>query len=181
MFDFFRFKDACSAFTNKLRGIEDRFWMHSDIEVTVRDKDGNIKSHSLQKNLRTNGGADFWNTQLFSTAPNAGTKTANYMALTQDTASELATDTTLASEENAGDGLQRTGQLTVSHSAGAASSSFSNTFTYTGSTSKAIAKVGLFNDTHANGGTLVLEKKLTSTGTVNANGDTITITWTINF
>lgn len=178
--DIFKFKDAVGAFTRALRGVSDGFKMHSDVEVTVRDKNGNIKSHSIQKNLRTNGGADFWNTQLFSTAPNAGTKTANYLAITTDATAASATDTTLASEETT-NGLARTGQLTVSHSASASSSSFSNTFTYTGSSSKAIAKVGLFNDTHANGGTLVLETVLASTGTVNANGDTITITWTINY
>ncbi|VVB52213.1 Uncharacterised protein [uncultured archaeon] len=181
MFDKFHFFEACSAFTRKLRGVEDSFRMHSTVEVTVRDKNGKVKSHSVQKNLRTNGGADFWNTQLFAVSGiNGQAKTAGYMAITTDATAAAATDTTLASEETT-NGLARTAQLTPTHSAGATSSVFSNTFTYTGSSSKVIAKVGLFNDTHANGGTLVLETVLASTATVNANGDTITITWTINY
>jgi hypothetical protein len=155
--------------------------MHSDVEVTVRDKDGNIKSRSIQKNLRTNGGADFWNTQLFSTSPNAGTKTANYMAVTTDTTAASVTDTILAGEETANNGLRRTGQLVVSHSAGQSASTFTNTFTYIGLTSKLIEKIGLFNDTYANGGTLVLETNLNPPSAVHVSGDTFEIIWTINF
>lgn len=181
MFDTFHFKEAIAAVSRKLRGINDNFHMHSDVEVTVRGRDGRVKSHSLQKNLRTNGGADFWNTQLFGVSGiNGQAKTAGYMAITTDATAAAATDTVLASEETT-NGLARTAQLTPTHGAGATSSVFTNTYTYTGSSSKVIAKIGLFNDTHANGGTLVLETVLASTGTVNANGDTITITWTINY
>lgn len=180
-FEIFKLREACQSFVNKLRTTEEVFHMHSDVEVIVRDKSGNLKSHSIQKNLRTNGGADFWNTQLFGASGiNGQAKTAGYMAITTNATAASATDTTLTSEETT-NGLARTAQLTPTHSAGATSSVFTNTFTYTGGSSKAIAKVGLFNDTFANGGTLVLETVLASTGTVNANGDTITITWTINY
>ncbi len=181
MLDNFRFGEKISAFIRRFRGLDDNFRMHSDVEVTVRDCFGNIKSHSVQKNLRTNGGANFWNQQLFGVSGIQGqTNTASYMAITTDGTAAGATDTTLASEETT-NGLARTGQLTVTHTSNATSSVFTNTFIYGGSSPKVIAKVGLFNDTHANVGTLVLETVLASTATVNTNGDTITITWTINF
>src|SRR4051812_37774023 len=178
--DRFHFKDLIGAVTRKLRVAEDHFGIHSDVHVIVRDKFGNVKSESFQHNLRTNAGANYWNTQLFSTSPQASARTANRMAITTDAAIAAVTDTTLATEETA-NGLGRTGQLTVSHSNNATTSTFTNTFTYTGSSSKVIAKVGLFDDTFGNGGNLVLETVLSSTATVNANGDAITITWSINF
>jgi hypothetical protein len=179
MIDSFDFYDRVLSCVGLQRQTSDSFCLHSDIEVTVRDKYGSLKSHSFQHNLRTNGGADFWNTQLFGTSGiNGQTATAGYMALTTDATAPAATDTTLTSEETT-NGLARSAQLTPTHSAGATSSVFTKTFTYTGSTSKVIAKVGLFNASSA--GTMVLETLLSSTGTVNANGDTITITWTINY
>lgn len=180
MFDFLRLREGVKAFTTKMRGIDDSFHVHSDVEVTVRDKFGNVKSHSVQKNLRTNVGADFWSQQLFGTGSPSATLLATRMAITTDATAAGATDTTLASEETT-NGLARTGALTPTHSSGTGASVFSNTFTYTGGSSKVIAKAGLFTDTHANGGTLVLETLLASTATVNTSGDTITITWTVNF
>lgn len=175
MFDFFRVKEVAGAVTRKVRGAQDRVHFRSDILVVVRDKDGNEKSRSFQHNLRTNAGADFWDAQLFKVA--AAGATANFIALTTDATAPAATDTTLTSEETL-NGLARA-QATDAHTAAASSSQLSKTFTYTGSTSKVIAKVGLFNA--ASAGTLALETLLASTATVNANGDTITITWTINY
>lgn len=54
------------------------------------------------------------------------------------------------------------------------------TWTYTGSSSVAIAKACLFNTKAAAGTLLVLETLTSATATVNANGDTIQLTWTIN-
>src|SRR6266403_3864537 len=171
MFDFFRFKEAVKAFTNKIRGVEEKFKFSSDILVEIHDKDGNLKHRSFQKNLRTNVGADFWDQQLFKVG--AAAATANFIGLTTDATAPAAGDTTLASEETT-NGLGRA-QAADAHTGSASSSVLSKTFTYTGSSSKVIAKVGLFNA--ASSGTLVLETLLTSTGTVNSNGDTITVTW----
>lgn len=175
MFDIFKLKEACSAFTSKLRGVEEHFQFHSDILIEIRDKDGNLKHRSEQKNLRTSVGADFWDTQLFKVGA-AGT-TANFIALTTDATAPASGDTTLTSEETT-NGLARA-QAADAHTGGTSTSVLTKTFTYTGSSSKVIAKVGLF--TAISSGILVLETLLTSTGTVNANGDTITVTWTINF
>lgn len=175
MFDNFRLVDAAKAFSRAFRGVEEWLQFHSDITLEIRDKDGNLKHRSQQKNLRTNAGADFWDQQLFKVGT-AGA-TANFIALTTDATAPAAGDTTLASEETL-NGLARA-QAADAHTAGAASSTLSKTFTYTGSTSKTIAKLGLFNA--ASAGTLALETLLASTGTVNANGDTISISWTVNF
>lgn len=175
MLDSYQVSEAAGLVTGKKRQSLDNFIMYSDVEFTIRDKFGNQKHYSFQHNLRTNAGADFWNTQLFSTSP--GTAGANYIALTTDTVAPAAADTTLTSELTT-NGLGRA-QATVTHTAAASSTQLSHTWTYTGSTSVVIAKVGLFNA--ATVGTMVLETLLTTTGTVSANGDTITVTWTINF
>jgi hypothetical protein len=179
--DFIHVFEKALAGVGLRRGSEDRVTFRNTVEVVVRDKFGNVKSRSVTHNLKTNAGNDFLNKQMFGTSGIFGqANTAGYLALTTDSTAPAAGDTTLASEETT-NGLQRTAQLTPTHSAGANSTVFTNTFTYTGSSSKVIAKVGLFNDTHANGGQLVFETLLATTGTVNTNGDTITVTWTISY
>lgn len=181
MLDKLKLTELVGSFTRKLRQPHDDlrpFCTTKSVEVIVTDKDGNVKHRSVTtKNLRVNGGADFWNAQLFATTPAAGSQ-ANYIALTTDTAPPAAGDTTLTAEETT-NGLARA-QGTVTHTAAASSTLISKTFTYSGSTSKTIAKVGLFNQL-ALGGTLVLETLLASTATVNTNGDQITINWTVQF
>jgi hypothetical protein len=54
-----------------------------------------------------------------------------------------------------------------------------HTWTYTGSTSVTIAKAVLCNSLAAAGSLLVLETLLSSTATVNANGDTCELTWQV--
>jgi|SRR5579872_6151933 len=55
----------------------------------------------------------------------------------------------------------------------------SKVFTYTGSSSVAIAKVVMCNSLAAAGSLLFLESLLPAVGTVAQNGDTITINWTV--
>lgn len=182
MRDRLNFKDMIAAIARKARAAHDVMpGIRSDVLIIVRDKDGKEKSRSFQHNLRTNAGADFWNTQLFSTAPAA--KGAGFMALSTGTTA-TATDTTLPSEIITGTTLVRTTALTPTHTAASGQSQFTHTFTYDGTTPAppvVVGLLGLFNDTHANGGTLALETALSPTATVNANGDTIAITWTINY
>lgn len=175
MYDHFRVEESVGSSTGFRRSAEDHHGVYSDVEVTVRDAAGNIKSRSVQHNLRTNVGADFWHTQLFSLAP--GGAGANYIAMTTDATAAAAADTVLATEETT-NGLQRA-QAGLSHAGSATSTILSKTFTYTGGVSKVIAKVGLFNAAAV--GTMVLETLLSSTATVNTNGDQITISWTVNF
>lgn len=171
----FKLSELIGACARKLRFVEDHYGIHSDVTVIVKDKDGLVKFHSFQHNLRTNVGADFWNTQLFSTSA-AGSQ-ANYIAMTTDTGAAAAGDTTLTSEETL-NGLARA-QGTVNHTGSATTTTITKTFTYTGSSLKTIHRLGLF--TAVSSGTLVLETVLNADASVNANGDTIAITWTINY
>lgn len=171
--------DIASITTSKKRGMSDRFGIWSDVEVIVRDKYGKLKFYSFQHNLRTNVGADFWNTQLFSTSVAAGNQ-ANWVGITADSVAPAATDTSLASEQTA-NGLARA-QGTVTHTTGATSTVISHTWTYSGSTPVTIAKAGLFTAAGPPvAGTMVLETLLSSTATVNTNGDQITLNWTVNY
>ena len=175
MSDTYTFSEQIGAGVAIARPTVDGFPIKNVVEAIFRDRHGNITGQSKVFNLRTNVGADFWDAQLFKVA--AAGATANFIALTTDVTAPAATDTTLTSEI-ATNGLARA-QAADAHTAGTASSTLSKTFTYTGSSPVTVAKVGLFNASSA--GTLVLETLLGSTGTVSANGDTITISWTVNF
>lgn len=125
--------------------------------------------------MRTNVGADFWDSQLFA-AVVAGTQ-ANYIGITTDTTPPAATDVVLAGEETT-NGLARL-QASVFHTLGTNVAVLSSTFTYIGNISKTIAKAGLF--TAVSGGTLVLETLLVPTTTVSINGDQIVVQWNITY
>jgi hypothetical protein len=178
MEDSFKHSESIGAHTKKLRRAEDSFAVYSDIEVIVRDHAGRIKHHSWTHNIRTNVGIDFWNTQLFATGA-AGSQ-ANWMGITTDNTTPVATDTSLASEETA-NGLARA-QATVTHTSGQTSTVLSHTWTYSGSVTKVIAKAALFTAAGPPvAGSMCLESLLSSTATVNSNGDQVTINWTVNY
>ncbi len=106
---------------------------------------------------------------------------ARHLALTADTTqtiTEGTANTTLAGELT-GAGLARIAAA-FGYTDGTTSYTLSNTWTYTGTTSITIARVGTFN---APGpppaGTCVFITALSSTATVNANGDQLTVTLTV--
>lgn len=137
--------------------------------------------------MKTNAGHDF---QAFVMA-NAGTGAtgtvgtgtyapANFIALTANATAPAATSTTLTGEiATAGGGLVRAQATTISHTAGANTYALSRTFTANGSDALpvTIAKIGILNA--ATGGTLVFETALTTTATLSASGDQLTITETV--
>lgn len=122
-------------------------------------------------NLRTTVGGDWQASVMGNTA--APPATANYIALSNDVGAPAAGDTTLASEI-AANGLSRA-QGTYAHTNGTASYTIQKVFTATGT--QASQKAALFNASSV--GTLVFENTYTPV-TVN-NGDTLTVTWTINY
>jgi hypothetical protein len=89
------------------------------------------------------------------------------------------TDTTCfnGNEYSSGNGMNR---ALGTYQAGSQVSPYShiikNTFTYAGSSPLTITGVCMFNA--ATGGTLFAEDALSSTATVSASGDQLTITWT---
>lgn len=121
-------------------------------------------------NLRTNAGADAQASQMGNTATQAAS--CNWIALTNDATAPGATDTTLTSEI-ATNGLSRA-QGTYAHTNGTAVFTVAKTFNATGT--QASQKSGLFNASTS--GTLCFENTYSAV-TVN-NGDTLTVTWTIN-
>lgn len=171
----FPMSESVESHSGKLRKVQSSFHESSEVELTIRDIDGNIKSVSKGHNLRTNVGANFWSTQLFgfTGSPNV----AKYVGMTVDNTAPALTDTTLTGEETSG-GLARA-MATSSHTLGATTTVLSYTFVYTGSTLKSIAKVGLFDASSS--GNLVLETLLNTPGSVTSPGDVIAIVWTINY
>lgn len=102
---------------------------------------------------------------------------AQFMAITTDTGSPSATDTTLASEETA-NGLARA-YATYAHTTAATSSTLTKTFTYTGSTSKTLHKIGIFQG--VTGSVMLFETVLSADAIVATNGDQVTVTETVSF
>lgn len=125
--------------------------------------------HHEDHNLITNAGKDFIAAQIGSTSP--GANGANYIALTNTAITPAAGDTTLSGEITL-NGLARA-QGAYSHTGGTNTYTESKTFTATASQSAQAA--GLF--TASSAGTMMAENTFTSVSL--ANGDQLTITWTI--
>jgi hypothetical protein len=149
-------------------------WRHcqkyADPAECAKDPSTLFKSE-LTHNLRTNAGADAQASQMGNTATQAAS--CNYIALTNDSGAPAATDTTVASEI-AANGLSRA-QGTYAHTTGTAVFTVQKVFSATGT--QASQKTGLLNASSS--GTLCFEAAYTAV-TVN-NGDTLTVTWTINY
>ncbi len=104
---------------------------------------------------------------------------ADYIALTANNSAPNASDTSLTAEiATASGGLIRA-QATYAHTGGAATLTLTKTFTANGNDilPKTIAKVGIFNASSS--GTLAWETLLSSTATLSAVGDALTVTETI--
>jgi hypothetical protein len=141
---------------------------HGYVVVSVL-RNGLEVYHHEDHNLITTAGKDFIAAQIGSTSP--GTNGANYIALTNTAVTPAAGDTTL-SGEIALNGLSRAAG-TYAHTAGASTFTVSKTFTATASQSAQAA--GLF--TASSSGTMMAENTFTQVSL--ANGDQLTITWTI--
>jgi len=126
--------------------------------------------------MLTNAGKDFISAQVGGAG---GTATAAYIALTANSTTPATSDTTLTGEiTTAGGGLIRA-LGTYAHTAGTSTYTITKTFTVNGSDSLpvTVAKVGLL--TASSSGTLVFSTLLSSTATLSASGDTLTITQTV--
>lgn len=105
-----------------------------------------------------------------------GMAPASWMGITTDVAAPGATDTTLASEETT-NGLGRA-YASYAHTASAASYTLAKTFTYTGSSSKTLHKIGVF--LALVGGIMAFESVLNADAIVAVNGDITTVTETVS-
>jgi hypothetical protein len=145
---------------------------HGYVTVSVT-RDGQEIYHNEQHNEITNAGKDFISAQIGSNT--TGSNGANYIALSTTAFSSDPTATTLAGELSGGaaNGLARA-QGTYSHTNGQASYTVSKTFTATGTLNN-VQSAGLFNA--ASTGTMMARNGFTAVSL--ANGDQLTITWTI--
>jgi hypothetical protein len=128
--------------------------------------------------MLTNAGRDFVAGAL---GDRSGSRpaAADYLALTANSTSPAAGDTTLTGEiATASGGLIRA-QAVYAHTGGTATYTLTKTFTANGNDSLpvTIAKVGVFNA--SSGGTLAWSTLLGTTATVSASGDSLTVTETI--
>src|SRR5579872_6623307 len=145
--------------------------VHNRVLVVARHADGSVFYQHEDHNLRTNAGGDWQSSVMGNTS--APPATANYIAVSNDATAPTATDTTLAGEVT-GNGLGRA-QGAYAHTNGTTSYTIQKVFTATGT--QASQKTALFNAT--SNGTMVFEAAYTQV-TVNS-GDTLTVTWTVNY
>lgn len=143
--------------------------------LTVNGRKGyytyEIVEHN-KPNLLTDAGRDFIHNQAY-TNTSVGTRGSGYVAVTTDTGSPAAGDTTLASEISTG-GLGRADADTKTHTTGTNVTTIEHTFTAS-ATHTAVVKSALFNA--ASVGTMTHENTFT-TVTLQSN-DTLKVTWTL--
>lgn len=143
----------------------------NQVHAYITRRDGSVEDLGVSENLRTTAGADWQANSMGSTAGRPAV--ADYIALTADSTAPAAGNTTLSGEHTTG-GLGRA-QGTYAHTNGTTSYTITRTFNATATLTA--AKAGLFNA--ASAGTMAFETLLGSSAAVN-NGDTLTITWTVN-
>jgi hypothetical protein len=162
---------AASIFGTGTNMATDNFPVHGYVTVSVL-RDGQEIYHHEDHNLITTAGQDFIRQQIGETSSgNIGTNGANYIALSSNTATPAASDTTLTGEITTG-GLARA-QGTYAE---VSTDQFTITKTFTASaTHTSVQKAGLF--TASSSGTMMAENTFTSVSL--ASGDQLTITWTI--
>jgi hypothetical protein len=123
-------------------------------------------------NLLTNGGRDFIHAQAYGNT-SAGTQGSRYIAVSTDSGSPAAGDTTLTGEIST-NGLGRAAATTNTHSAGTNTSVLGITFTASGAHTN-VQKSALFNASSS--GTMTHEN--TFTAVTLATNDQLQVTWTL--
>jgi hypothetical protein len=125
----------------------------------------------------TNAGKD----QIASATANTSTQAAaaNYIALTANSTSPGAGDTTLTGEITTASGGLVRAQATYAHTNGTSTYTLTKTFTANGSDvlPVVIAKIGVFNASSS--GSLCFETLLSTTATISASGDALVLTETV--
>jgi hypothetical protein len=147
---------------------------HGGLNVTyyIKRVDGRIEGPFQVRNLTVNAGLQAARQQLHNPAYALATTVAQYIAITTDSATPLAADTTLASEQTT-NGLARAAG-TYSSLSGVGAWQQTITMTYTGSSPITIAKSAMFDA--ASAGNMYYEALLSPSATLNT-GDALVLTW----
>lgn len=124
----------------------------------------------------TNAGKDLIYTNMASLSQAAA---ANYIGLTANNTAPAASDTTLTGEITTGGGGLIRAISTPAHSNGTSTYTLTKVFVANGSDvlPVTIAKIGVFNASTS--GTMMLETLLTTTATLSASSDSLTVTETV--
>lgn len=124
-------------------------------------------------NLLTTDGRDFFHQQVYINTA-AGTRGANYLAVTTDSGAPAAGDTTLTGEIAAG-GLARADSTTKTHADNGNSSTIEHEWTASASHTN-VQKCALFNN--SSGGTMTHEGTFTAASLI--SGDKLKVTYVLN-
>lgn len=127
--------------------------------------------------MLTNAGKDMIAAQVATTSTQPAA--CNYIALTANSTSPSAGDTTLTGEITTGGGGLVRAQATYAHTNGTSTFTLTKTFTANGSDSLpvTIAKIGIFNASSS--GTMAFETLLSATATLTSSGDQLQLTSTV--
>lgn len=130
-----------------------------------------------ERGLLVNGGRDALFDQHFTTSTQPAA--FNYIGLTATATAPSASDTSLTGQITTSGGGLIAAQATYAHTTGTNSATLTKTFTANGSDSLpvTIAQVGVRNAS-GTGGTLGTRTLLSSTATLSASGDALTVTMT---
>mgnify|MGYP006955650809 CR=1 FL=1 len=128
---------------------------------------------SFQHNTFTNAGRDLAHAQMY-TNTSAGTRGAGFVAVSADTGTPAAGDTSLTGEIATG-GLTRADATTKTHSAGTNTSTVQHTFTAS-SAHTAVHKAALFN---ASSGVTMAHAAVFSSDVTLAINDQLQVTFTL--
>jgi hypothetical protein len=124
-------------------------------------------------NLLTTDGRDFFHAQVYINNA-AGTRGANFIAVTTDTGAPAAGDTTLATEITT-NGLARADATTKTHTDNTNASTIEHEWTASG-THTAVQKCALFNASSAG----IMTHEGTFTAATLISGDKLKVTYTLN-
>jgi|SRR3989338_538748 len=166
--------------------------MNGHIQLVVTDSDNQIKAYRQTDNAITTTGENCVAKMLFKGPATTGTSVCtgsitqpfNYIALGTGTGSDTPVIFDLVTENTAANGLARAlGSATIANATasgtgagGASVATITKSFSPTATV--VVTEAGLFNDTKT--GTDGMFARKTFAGVTVNNGDTLTVTWTIN-
>ena len=173
----------CVEHTTSIDGSQAKAGKHTELKedslsngyVTIIKNVGKPDEQTICKdkhNLLTTDGRDFFHAQVY-TNTTAGTRGANFIALTSDTTGADAGDIALPSEIETG-GLERAVASGITHTNDTNVTTLVKTFTAS-ATHTAVQMSGTFNA--ASGVTLAHEAVFTAVTLVSS--DTLQVTWTL--
>jgi len=191
LIDTSKIEDHIGSNSTPFMPTSDKVPLHGWVDAVARHADGTIFWESHHTNLITTVGKDWIAPQLGSTSP--GGNGANYIALSTNTKAPAASDTcisttdggTTSAEITDGNGLARA-QGTYAHTGGNSNFTVSKTFSATG-TYTAVHRAGLVTGTASgdtcaggNDGSMIAQTAFSNDVTL-VSGDSLAVTWTVNF